>query len=250
MALFFIAALMVFLLARAFGALGSLSGAINTEKKINSGAKAPNPWSPLWALGVLLLLTLIWSTYNGLMLAQLTMSRDEIPWVVRALSWFRDHQASELMGGALAGVILYEGFRRSQEMGGRAEGAVKNSAVVILPAALFLAVALLSREEVLERIAGVEAGGVKVTMQPMDGASRRDEISQPTQLAYVGKPETSMAPNLTLLRDLIRDPSSKAVFSEGDMISRDLDIIRALAGAHGENAVRSVESVALAQHFF
>jgi hypothetical protein len=249
-ALFFLSAGLVFILARWFGLRTKHEGTFNPEGKIKPEKEPVSLWPPLMALGLILLLALIFAIYNGLMLAQLARNKDEIPQIIMWLSWLREHQANELIGGALAGIILHEGFRRTQEMSGSSEGALKNSAIVILPAVLFLAVALLSRGGVLERIAGVDLGGVKVTMQPMDGASRRDEISQPTQLAYVGKPETSMAPNLTLLRDLIRDPSSKAVFSEGDMISRDLDIIRALAGAHGENAVRSVESVALAQHNF
>lgn len=245
MALFFLAAGLVFILARWFGPRTKHEGTFNPEGKIKPEKETASLWPPLMALGLILLLALMFAIYNGLMLAQLTMSRDEIPWVIRALSWFRDHQASELIGGALAGLILYEGFRRSQEMGGGTDGAVKNSAVVILPAALFLAVALLSREEVLERIAGVEAGGVKVTMQPMDGASRRDEIglARPT-IVGSGAISSDSFPNLTLLNDLIKSDENT------DLIARDLAIIRRFRGKLDSESEKVIKEYRLLLRLF
>ena len=237
MALFFLAAGFVFLWARVFGGRAKPKGTFNPEGKIKPDKAPVSPWPPLMALGLILLLALIFAIYNGLMLAQLARNKDEIPQIIMWLSWLREHQANELIGGALAGVILYEGFRRTQKMSDVSEGALKNSAIVILPAVLFLAVALLSRDGVLERITGLEAGGVKVTMQPMGGAGGPDGIGQ-SRSAVAGSSGVihDPFPNLRLLSDLIKDDEGS------DLIARDLDIIRKFSGR--DNIDPEVENVA------
>jgi len=88
-----------------------------------------------------------------------------------------------------------------------------------------LAVAILSREGVLERIANFEAGGVKVTMLPMGGAGAPDGIGQ-SRSAVAGSTRVihDPFPNLQLLNDLIKSDEHK------DLIARDLDIIRKFSG--------------------
>jgi hypothetical protein len=200
------------------------------------------------ALGLILLLALIFAIYNGLMLAQQARNKDEIPQIIMWLSWLREHQANELIGGALAGIILHEGFRRTQEMSASSEGALKNSAIVILPAVLFLAVALLSREGVLERITGLEAGGVKVTMQPMGGAGGPDGIGQSRSAVAGGAVIIhDPFPNLELLSDLINDDKINDD-KHKDLIARDLEIILRLSG--GDRIDPEVENVAQAQRYF
>lgn len=243
MALFFLAALAVFVLARVFRGRAMPKGKCNPYGDIKPEKEPVSPWPPLMALGLILLLALIFAIYNGLMLAQVAINKDEIPQVIRWLSWLREHQANELIGGTLAGVILYEGFRRTQKMSDVSEGALKNSAIVILPAALFFAVALLSREGVLERISNFEAGGVKVTMQPMGGAGGRDAIGQ-SQSAVAGSSGVihDPFPNLRLLSDLINGDERK------DLIARDLDIIRKFSGR--DNIDPEVENVAKSHRDF
>ena len=243
MALFFLAAGLVFILARWFGLRTKHEGTFSPDGKIKPEKEPVSLWPPLMALGLILLLALIFAIYNGLMLAQQARNKDEIPQIIMWLSWLREHQANELIGGALAGIILHEGFRRTQEMSASSEGALKNSAIVILPAVLFLAVALLSREGVLERITGLEAGGVKVTMQPMGGAGGPDGIGQ-SRSAVAGSSGVihDPFPNLRLLSDLINDDERK------NLIARDLTIIRRLSG--GDRIDPEVENVAQAQRHF
>jgi hypothetical protein len=187
---------------------------------------------------------LLWALVGAWINARETHSRDAIVAAVKALASLGDYQSAQLIGGALAGVILYEGFRRTQQMSDVSEGALKNSAIVILPAVLFLAVALLSREGVLERITGLEAGGVKVTMQPMGGAGAPDGIGQ-SRPAVAGSSSVirDPFPNLQLLNNLINDDESR------DLIARDLDIIRRFSGSNNSIATE-IENVANAHRGF
>lgn len=244
MALFFLAALAVFVLARVFRGRAMPKGTCNAYGDIKPEKEPVSPWPPLVALGLILLLALIFAIYNGLMLAQVAINKDEVPQVIRWLSWLREHQAKELIGGTLAGVILYEGFRRTQKMSDVSEGALKNSAIVILPAALFFAVAVLSREGMLERIAGLEAGGVKVTLQPSERASRRDEVTQGQQVTgYSGRSHQNF-PNIEALKDLMN-----AVSNSG-LIERDLRFIARLSGRNDQETVNTVKSVTTAHQRF
>ena len=110
MALFFVAAGFVFLWAWVFGGRTKPKGTFNPEGKIKPDKEPVSPWPPLMALGLILLLALIFAIYNGLMLAQLARNKDEIPQIIMWLSWLREHQANELIGGALAGVIGVVGW--------------------------------------------------------------------------------------------------------------------------------------------
>lgn len=231
MALFFLAALAVFLLARVFGRL--------TVGRL--GAMGP----PLAAAGLMYGFVLLWALVGAWINARETDSRDAIVAAVKALASLGDYQSAQLIGGALAGVILYDGFRRTQKMSDVSEGALKNSAIVILPAALFLAVAILSREGVLERITGLEAGGVKVTMQPMGGAGAPDGIGQSRPAVAGGGVIQNNFPYLRLLNDLIKKENRFP-----DMITRDLEIIGLLSGSSGREAVEAVRPTAEAHRVF
>jgi hypothetical protein len=198
---------------------------------------------PLAVAGLMYGFVLLWALLGAWINAREAHSRDAIVAAVSALASLGDYQSAEMIGGVLAGIILYEGFRRTQKMGDVPEGALKNSAIVILPAALFFVVALLSREGVLERIANFEAGGVKVTMQPMGGAGGPDGIGQ-SRSAVAGSSGVihDPFPNLRLLRDLINDGERK------DLIARDLDIIRKFSGR--DNIDPEVENVAKSHRDF
>ena len=238
MALFFLSAGLVFILARWFGLRTKHEGTFNPEGKIKPEKEPVSLWPPLMALGLILLLALIFAIYNGLMLAQLARNKDEIPQIIMWLSWLREHQANELIGGALAGIILHEGFRRTQEMSASSEGALKNSAIVILPAVLFLAVALLSREGVLERITDLEAGGVKVTMQPLERASQRDDATQGQQVTGYSGTSRQDSPNIHALKDLIDGELNQG------LIERDLEFIARLAGRNDQREMTAIKSTA------
>ena len=213
MALFFLAAGLVFILARWFG----------PRTKREGGVASLVPC--FWAATVVGGLSLFWALLAAWINAREAHSKDAIVAAIRALSSLGNYQSAELIGGALAGIILHEGFRRTQEMSASSEGALKNSAIVILPAALFLAVALLSREGVLERIVGLEAGGMKVSLQPLERASKRDEIVPGQSITTHGERQEQVSPNIEALLDLTRPQDDK-----GNMIQRDRLIIRRLAG--------------------
>ena len=240
MALFFVAAGFVFLWAWVFGGRTKPKGTFNPEGKIKPDKEPVSPWPPLMALGLILLLALIFAIYNGLMLAQLARNKDEIPQIIMWLSWLREHQANELIGGALAGVILYEGFRRSQKMSDVSEGALKTSAIVILPATLFFAVALSSdndlRKFIFERIAGLEAGGLKVTMHPLERASQRDDATQGQQVTGYSGTSHQDSPNIHALKDLIDGELNQG------LIERDLEFIARLAGRDDQREMAAIKS--------
>jgi hypothetical protein len=243
-ALFFLSAGLVFILARWFGLRTKHEGTFNPEGKIKPEKEPVSLWPPLMALGLILLLALIFAIYNGLMLAQLARNKDEIPQIIMWLSWLREHQANELIGGALAGIILHEGFRRTQEMSASLEGALKNSAIVILPAVLFLAVALLSREGVLERITDLEAGGVKVTMQPLERASQRDDATQGQHVTGPSGESHQTFPNIVALKDLVNGGPSQG------LIERDLEFIARLAGRNHQEVVPAITPLTAAHRDF
>jgi cell division protein ZapA (FtsZ GTPase activity inhibitor) len=211
-ALFFLAASLVFILARWFG----------RRTKHDGGIVSLLPC--FWAAIVVGGLSLFWALLAAWINAREAHSRDAIAAAIRALSSLENYQSAELIGGALAGIILYDGFRRTQEMSAESEGALKNSAIVVLPAALFLAVALLSRDGVLERIVGLEAGGMKVALQPLERASKRDEIVPSQSLTTNGERQDEVFPNIAALLDLT-DPDKNR-----NMIQRDYQIILRLAG--------------------
>jgi hypothetical protein len=230
-ALFFLAAGLVFILARWFG--------LRTKREGGVASLVPC----FWAATVVGGLSLFWALLAAWINAREAHSKDAIVAAIKALSSLGNHQSVELIGGALAGIILHEGFRRTQEMSASSEGALKNSAIVVLPAVLFLAVALSSREGVLERITGLEAGGVKVTMQPMGGAGGADGIGQSRSAVAGGSGVIhDPFPNLRLLSDLINDDERK------DLIARDRKIILTLSGR--DRIDPEVEHVVEAQRYF
>jgi hypothetical protein len=237
-ALFFIAAGIVFLMAWCVACLAKPAGTSKPEDK------TANPWPPLLAFGIMLLLALVWAVHNGLILARESLSKDEIPLVIRALSWLRAHQAAELFGGALAGVILHEGFRRSRQADGKKSSVLSSASSALLPVALFLAVAVLSREGMLERIAGLEAGGVKVTLQPLERASRRDEVTQGQQVTGHSGRSHQNFPNIEALKDLMN------VVPRDGLIGRDLQFIARLSGRNDQETVNTVRSITAAHQDF
>lgn len=229
MGIFFLAAAATFLLGRALGSVQPRP------------AREPAWWPPLAVAAAIGAGVLAWSMVSAWILARDADSARAVAAAIAAVADLGKAEAGTFLGGALAGVILYEGFRRAPRMPrDDAEFAAvqdkpwdyvkgsRTAAGAILAGVLFLVVALLAQPGILNRLRTLDAGGVKIELLPGEANAPRASGLGPPIGQFIGEnPSRDPFPYLALMLNLVDLEGS-------GLIARDAAIINRLRNAPPE----------------